>query len=162
MSQQLSGVTTAQGTRDVQGLDATAKEPGALTMFQDGEVVYTGDGSGTPNQVCARAIELTAQQDAEMRPFVGLQDANTAAARQALAKNNQHLRMTDPNSPVPRGEQFYVQTSDLKKLLAPFAKNLDKLREFVAASADGGFEVGGSNKFGGNVRSKGLPLPIDR
>ena len=157
-SDQIGQVTRAQGARVDGELPVYALEKGALTTFQDGEAVFTGNGVTTPAEVSARLIQLEAEKDPSLKIFAKTPEAATYVASQSLDRYNPRLRGQTPDEPVPEGEQFYSRVgSDLKTLLAPFKDNIDALRELVAS---GGPAVGGrSVATGHGVFSEGRRLP---
>lgn len=162
MSNQVGSVNNVSGPKISDQLPASALEHGALTIFEDQEVVFTGNGKNTPADVMARVIERQAEAgDGELLYFSKSRDAALHAARHALEKYNPHLKEKDADAPVPAGEQFYAQAGDdLKKLLAPFKNRLDELREVVVQSKTG---MGGRNEATGHgVFSQGLDLPVGK
>lgn len=159
MTDAIDVVGRAQGTANRGDLPADALEPGALTMFDDGGVVFTGNGVNSPADVCARIIALEAQHIPELVPFVGVPDAAVYVANNSLAQQNQHLKGQEADTAVPAGKQFYTSGGvDLKALLAPFKNNLDSLRQIVA-DANVGINSS-STTTGAGIYSKGLGLPV--
>lgn len=159
MSDQIGQVTRAQGARIGDQLPASALESGALTTFDDGEAVFTGNGVNTPAQVATRLIELESQRDPWFNTFAGAREAGVLVARQSLEQYNPHLKNQSADEPVPQGEQFYSRIgSDLKAMLAPFKENLGALRELVASGATG---LGGKSVATGHgVYTQGRNLPV--
>lgn len=160
MSGPIEQVTRAPGA-GVSGdqLPIEARDPGAFTYFEDRQIVLTGNGIATPTDAMRRAMELDAEQDADMEPFAASHDAHVFAAQRNLQQYNPHLKDLGAEQPVPEGQQFYAQAgAELKALLAPFKNNLGALRQLVAES---GSAMGGKSRTTGHgVYSQGLGLPV--
>lgn len=163
MSQNIE-VQNVKGVQNQNEVDQSHLNPGALTGYEDGAWVFTGNGQTTPTQVLQRIIEVESEHEAELQPFRGSQDAARFAALQNLRKAyNQHLDMSGPDAAVPKNEQLNVEGGkSLKQLLAPFKNNIATLRQAVAnmAGQNSGMAPR-NNAVTGNVRSQGLALPID-
>jgi len=159
MSDAISQVKQAAGPR-VAGdqLPASALEHGALTLFDDNEVVFTGNGVNSPADVLGRVIEISAQKDEAFMAFVQSRESHIFAAQKALQEQNPQLKGQDPEEAVPAGQQFFARGgADLKSLLAPFKNNLGALRQIVA---DQRTAMGGRSKATGHgIFSQGLGLP---
>jgi hypothetical protein len=160
MSDNITQVQKAGGPR-VAGddLPPSALEHGALTLFDDNEAVFTGNGVTTPTDVMARVIELNADTIDALKVFVDAREAHVFAAQRNLLMHNPHLRGQDAERPVPAGQQFFARGGDdLKALLAPFKNNMGALREMVGDARTG---LGGrSTTTGHGVHSRGLDLPM--
>lgn len=156
-------VQQVRGAREAGEADATALQPGALTGYENHQWTFTGNGVITPTDVMGRIIEIDAQRQPELTPFVRNQDAARLSAAFMLQRMNAQLPDRSPDSPVPENVQFHATGGPtLKALLAPFANNLDRLREAVAAAGNGDGTVGEvGNKMTGRVRTPGLGLPTD-
>jgi len=154
----IQSVVQATGPSIGGKLPKAALEKGALTVFEDGDAVFTGNDSTTCSDVCSRLIQLKAEKDEALGTFVGQPEAGYYTAQQNLLKNNPHLKSKNPDAPVPAGEQFFVRGSSLKELLAPFKGNLGKLRGIVADAKTG--MGGASTTTGAGIHSKGLNLPM--
>ena len=133
MSNPIGEVKRAEGVRGTgDQLSAAELEKGALTKFDDGKAVFTGNGTTTPADVMSRLIALEVDDDPSMAVFAEGREAALYTASQALITNNPQLEDKNPESPVPVGEQFYANAGDdLKALLAPWKNNLSALRDLV-------------------------------
>jgi hypothetical protein len=158
MSEKIGQVTRAQEARVGDQLPAYALRSGALTTFEDGEAVFTGNGVNTPAQVADRLIQIEAEKDKSLSVFTQGREAGIFVARQSLELYNPHLKNQNAEEAVPEGQQFYSRVGmDLKAMLAPYKENLGALRELVASGATG---LGGKSVATGHgVFSEGRRLP---
>jgi len=133
------------------------QQQGELQIYED-QIAFVGNGVNTPAEVMERAIEIFAQHDPSLEPFVKMREAAFFAAQASLSQQNPKLAES-PDEPIPAGEQFTAGgVSDLKQLLAPFKNNLAALREQVAEAQTA---LGGKSKATGHgVFSKARTIPV--
>lgn len=149
--------TTSVGSDGAQN----TPEPGHLELYSDDMWLYGGSGDVTPEQVAARIIHLEAERthDPTLMAMDGNQDAAGYVAHMALA-NNPSLSQ-NPSIPVPVGQTLQIAGGmTLKQMLAPFAKDPDKLRSALQ-SMERATVASPQNKTIGAVYSQGLGLPWD-
>lgn len=159
-------IGSVSGPTSVSDAKALPGEPGALEGFDDGTYRFTGDGIVTLPQIAERvlAAETGRPQGADLAPLVAQNPFEMAQATARLIQSQNPELLGQPlDKPIGKNQVVDIEWATVKSALTGLAKNIDKLKEFVAAGSPdsaGGMDRATSRTLG-NARTPARGLPID-